>query len=350
MTTVEILFERCKGVGGDIGLVTLNRPQALNALTHLMIRELEQALLDWQADPKIKAVVLQGAGDKAFCAGGDIRKIYQAGTAGDFSVMKFFKDEYRLNRLTHHYSKPYISFLNGITMGGGVGISMHGNFPVATERFRFAMPETGIGFFPDVGGSYLLSSCEDHVGIYLGLTGAQLNAADAKAIGLITTVIPSQSWPDLFKLLQDQDFADNAKQAVNNCLKQFTCKSADSQLIHYLPIIARCFGYDEVEMILQQLAAEKDPWATHTAEVIASKSPTSLKVTLEQIRRGLSLSFDECMMMEEIIAQHFLHTADFYEGVRAALIDKDKSPHWDPPQLEMISSQQVQAYFQPRKK
>ncbi len=345
MASAEILFEKLPGNGGDLGLATLNRPEALNALTHNMICELEAQLLDWQADSTVKAVILQGAGDKAFCAGGDIRKIYEAGIKQDFSVIEFFQDEYRLNRLSYHYKKPYISFLNGITMGGGVGISMHASFPVATEQFSFAMPETSIGFFPDVGGSYLLSRCADQIGVYLGLTGMRLSVADAYALDVINTVIDSNSWPTIVEQLQGSDWGDDAHSAVRNVLQQNTIKPSVSELSDYLPLIKRCFCYDDVESILQQLAAENTPWASQTAELIARKSPISLKVTLEQIRRGATLTFDECMAMEEVIVKHFLRTADFYEGVRAALVDKDKSPTWQPEQLHDVTVEQVQAFF-----
>lgn len=346
MSEPEILFELLPGNGGDIGVATLNRPQALNALTHNMVCELAAMLLRWQDDPQIKAVLLLAAGDKAFCAGGDIRKIYEAGVKEDFSVIKFFEDEYRLNRLSYHYRKPYISFLNGITMGGGVGLSMHANFPIASEHFSFAMPETSIGFFPDVGGSYLLSRLRGHIGVYLGLTGTRLSVADAFALNVIDTVIDSKSWPNLLTTLQDNDWGDDANAGVKHCLEPYTITPDPSEFPHYLPLINRCFCHDNVETILQRLAAEKTPWAIHTAEVIANKSPISLKVTLEQIRRGGNLNFDECMAMEAVIVKHFLHTPDFYEGVRAALVDKDKSPQWHPSQLHDVTPEQIQAFFE----
>jgi enoyl-CoA hydratase len=210
----EILFEKMPGQVGALGLITLNRPQALNALSHEMIIKMYQQLIHWKEDAEVKAIVIQGAGEKAFCAGGDIRKVYDAKNDEALTMKQFFWDEYRLNSLIHHYSKPYIALLNGITMGGGVGVSLHGSHRVATEKFLFAMPETGIGFFPDIGGSYFLSRCKGRMGIYLGLTGARIKAADALYLNIANHFVGAEKLAELISVLAASDLGGNAYQKL----------------------------------------------------------------------------------------------------------------------------------------
>lgn len=338
----EIAFTRER----QIGLITLKRPQALNALTLPMIKALQQQLLLWQNDNSIQAVVVQGEGDKAFCAGGDVRWLYEAGLAKNPEQMQFFWHEYRLNHSIYQYPKPYISLMNGLTMGGGVGISLHGSHPVATERFSFAMPETGIGFFPDIGASYLLSRCPGEIGIYLGLTGNRLNAEDAFAVGLVDYVIASNQLEAVLESLIQADLRSNPRQQVSACLQEFTVPVRDSTIEKDKARINSCFAETTVEKIIAVLQQQGDDWARSILHNLEQKAPLSLKVTLTQIQKAKTLSMAECMKMDYCLVSQFMRDADFYEGVRALLIDKDKNPHWQPASLPLVNSAKVADYFE----
>ncbi|MBS0359393.1 MAG: enoyl-CoA hydratase/isomerase family protein [Proteobacteria bacterium] len=341
----EILFEETPGKNGNIGFITLNRPKALNALTYEMILALTQQLLIWEKLPHIKAIVIQSNNEKAFCAGGDLRKVYEIGKAGNLSILEFFRDEYRLNHLIFHYSKPYISLLNGITMGGGAGISLHGSHPIATEKLMFAMPETGIGFFPDIGGSYFLSRCQGKLGTYFGLTGTRLNLEDAVYAGLISHHLPSDSLNAFLNTLVETSLGDSPKEKVSQIIQSFSKPLRESSFIQYRPLIDDCFSGKTIETIISNLEKHNDSWCKKTIELLKTKSPTSLKITLQQIQQGTAFHFDDCMKMEYRLASHFLRSQDFYEGIRAVLIDKDQKPHWQPNDLSAITETQVNQYF-----
>jgi enoyl-CoA hydratase len=271
----------------------------------------------------------------------------------------FFREEYRLNHLIHHYKKPYIALLDGVTMGGGVGLSIHGSIRVATERTLFAMPETAIGLFPDVGGSYFLPRLPGGVGLYLALTGQRLTAADCLYAGIARQFVPSQQLGEAMQALEQvdwQDGIDGAKRALAPLTREATTPSHLSQ---HRREIDRCFtGMGSVERVIAALehgdrvqkAYGRDTanWFTATREVLAKRSPTSLKVTFEQLRRGATLSFDNCMVMEYRMAQAAMRPgSDFYEGIRAVLIDKDHAPKWSPATLAEVSDELVQSYFAP---
>jgi enoyl-CoA hydratase len=322
MTDIE--FE----LRGGVARVLLNRPDALNALTLEMAQALDAKLRDWQDDPGVRCVKVRGEGTRAFCAGGDIRKLYDE-RGGDYP-RQFYWDEYRLNARLHRFPKPYIAFLDGIVMGGGVGVSVHGSHSIATEHTMFAMPETGIGLFPDVGGSYFLSRCPGSLGLYLGLTGGRLGAADAIYCGIAQHFVPSSKWD----ALSDADSIAAVSQATE-----------PPRLAAHRALIDRSFGKGSVEEILVALAADQDPFAAETLAVLKTKSPTSLKIAHRQINAGRDLGFDDCMKMEWRIVNRVIAAHDFYEGTRAAIIDKDRKPRWQPARLEDVTDAQVTRYF-----
>ncbi|MDP3704983.1 MAG: enoyl-CoA hydratase/isomerase family protein [Legionellaceae bacterium] len=330
-----------------IGLVSLNRPQALNALSLSMIRALQQQLTLWQNDHTIHAVVIRAVEGKAFCAGGDVRWLYETGRAHDPEQMPFFWHEYRLNQYIHDYPKPYVAMMDGLTMGGGVGISMHGSHPVASERFIFAMPETSIGFFPDIGASHLLTRCPDHVGMYLGLTGNRVNAQDAYDLGLVKHVIRSDAFSDALHALIDANLSSDAAAGVTTCLQSFAAPVLSSSLSEeQRGFIAHCFKKPDVESILAALNEENGEWHRDILTNLNYKSPLSLKVTLKQLQQAEHLTLADCLRVDSCLVQHFMRDHDFYEGVRALLVDKDKTPHWEPEGLANVNEGMVSRYFE----
>ena len=326
---------------GRAGLITLNRPQALNALTLGMVRAMRKALDAWADDPEITCVVVQGAGEKAFCAGGDIRRLVEAGREGrPEEALTFWREEYELNALIADYPKPYIALIDGICMGGGVGISLHGSHRVAGERYLFAMPEVGIGFFPDVGASYALPRLPGRTGLYLALTGARLKCADALALGLATHAVPSEAFDAIRESLQAGDPPD----AV---LADHARDPGPPPLDAQRAMIDRVFDEGSVAEIIADLEFEGSEAARQIAKTIKGKSPTSLRIAFEQMRIGATIDFREAMRMEFRIVSRILDGKDFYEGVRAVLVDKDQKPQWDPAKLDDVSDEAVAAYFAP---
>ncbi|HZP74669.1 MAG TPA: enoyl-CoA hydratase/isomerase family protein [Pseudolabrys sp.] len=341
MTTGEdIQFER----RGAAGVVTLNRPKALNALTHQMALALALQLDTWAADPAITRVIVTAAGERAFSAGGDIRALYDLGRAGRHAEqLQFWRDEYPLNAAIKRYRKPYISLIDGIVMGGGVGVSVHGSHRVAGDRFSFAMPEVGIGFFPDVGATWFLPRMPGELGAYCALTGERFNAADALAAGLATHRVGSVRFPELFDAL----CGDVSVDAV---LAAFAEPAGEGPIGAQRALIDRCFVGERVEDILARLDAEAtggDKFAMAAAGAIRGKSPISLKIALRQVRGGKSWDFDECMRVEFRIVSRVVHGHDFYEGVRAVIVDKDNKPQWRPATLEAVGETDVGHYFAP---
>jgi enoyl-CoA hydratase len=344
--TGEILLGR----KGGLAILTINRPQALNALTLDSYRQIDPALRDWAADPSVHAVVVRGAGDRAFCAGGDVRAVYEAGRGitGDPDLPAiFFREEYELIRRIHHFPKPYIAIIDRITMGGGAGISVNGAYRIATERTLLAMPETGIGLFPDVGATRFLNRCPGHVGRYLGLTGARVNAADALYCGFATHALKRDSVEALLDELSHEPIS------VEDCLRRFAVDPGPPPLAALRPAIDRCFARDSVEAIRDALGAESAGggadagWATETRASLLTKSPTSLKITLRQLTIGQDYDLDAALALEYRLTQHFMEGHDFYEGVRAMLIDRDRKPQWRPATLAEVTDSMVDAYFAP---
>lgn len=346
--TAPVLFE----TKGPLGLITLNRPQALNALSLGMIRAIGPQLDAWEADPGVGAVVIQGAGDRAFCAGGDVRAVYEAGLEAkrdgtDLTGMTadFFREEYVLNHRIHTFPKPYIALVDGIAMGGGVGLSTHGAYRVVTERLMVAMPETGIGLFPDVGGGWFLTRYPGELGTYFGLTGARGTAAEAMMTGYATHHVPSGRVPALIDALAQTDLA--VPEALEAVLDRFHGDPGPSPLAAHRALIDRCFAADRVEEIVSRLTAEGGGFATTTAETLGRMSPTSLKITLAQLRRCAGLSYSDVVTIEYRMSQACMAGHDFYEGIRAVLVDKDKAPHWVPNSLAEVDADLVDRHFAP---
>lgn len=340
----EILFEKLSGKAGCLGVVILNRPNALNALNHAMVQALSDRLDRWAADETVKAVFVQSSCEKAFCAGGDISHIYQSKQKG-YLAEDFFEDEYLLNQKIHEYPKPYIAFLNGITMGGGVGISIHGSHRIGTESFLFSMPETGIGFFPDVGGSYFLSRLNHHVGMYLGLTGARLNLGEAMAFGLVDYFIPYRQLAFIKQIFLETPLDFGSKEVVSVILQTYSTPLKLSLGRLPIDIIREVFALTDVENILKSLTQRTDIFSQETLALLKRKSPTSLKVTYKGILKGQNQSIRECLSMEYCLAKNFLQSHDFFEGIRAVIVDKDQNPRWEPPLLEAVTAETVDAFF-----
>ncbi len=309
---------------GHLGYITLNRPDALNALTEDMCLKMTKVLQDWAVDPDIGAVLVDGAGDRAFCAGGDVILLHDSGKAGDDRAERFWRTEYALNELIKTYSKPYIALIDGFVMGGGVGLSVHGRLRIAGDNTLFAMPETGIGYFPDVGGTYFLPRLGTAIGNWLGLTGARLKTGQACAFNVANGYIPTDDHPKLIKAL-GQASLDGSDVAAATVIKDFVKRPPK---IAALPSALACFGQMTVPGILASLDKDGSDWATKQADTMRKKSPLALSVTLEALRRGASLDFKTAMQRELDYSLGFLKTQDFYEGIRAQLIDKDRNPKW----------------------
>lgn len=329
---------------GSAGFVRLNRPKALNALTLGMVRELAKALGAWERDPAVTRIVVTGAGEKAFCAGGDIRALHDLGKAGrQDEMLGFWREEYVLNARIQSYPKPYVALIDGIVMGGGVGVSLHGSHRVAGERYLFAMPEVGIGFFPDVGATYALPRLPDASGVYLALTGDRVGQADALALGLASHAVPSARMAELAEAL-------TGREPVEKTLAAFAQPPGPGRLAPERAAIAACFGAPTLPEILARLeagAAAGEAFAGKALATIRTKSPTSVAIAFEQMRRGAGLDFAEAMRTEFRIVSRIAHGHDFYEGVRAAVIDKDQAPSWRPASLEALDPDAVAAHFAP---
>ena len=347
MTYNEVLFEEMPGNGGNLGLITLNRPQVLNSLNHAMINALHAQLKFWATADHIKAVVIRAADGRAFCAGGDLRSTFDRFRTHDDTLHMFFRDEYQLNRFIFHFPKPYIALLDGITMGGGVGISIHGSHRVATDRLLFAMPETGIGFFPDVGGTYFLPRLPGKIGFYLGLTGARIGSDDCVALGIAQHKVEREKLSELINALAQEKFSSNAKTSVTEIIDQFKISTQPSPLIEQQSAIDQAFSADTMENILQVLRQSSNKICQEAAVSLISKSPTSLKITLQALREGHQKEFDACMRQEYRLVCRFLQGHDFAEGIRAVIIDKDQSPQWKPNTLEGVTNHEIEKYFAP---
>ncbi len=328
----DILLNR----SGGLAQILLNRPQALNALTLPMCARLLPQLKAWRDDPDVKVVTIRGAGGKAFCAGGDVIGLYKDHRAGGDLARRFWREEYRCNALIKHFGKPYVALLDGIVMGGGVGVSVHGSHRIATEKTMFAMPETGIGLFPDVGGSYFLPRLPGAVGLYLGLTGQRLGPADVVAFGIAQAFVPQARLADLEIALA----ACTTHDAVSDAITAHAADPGVGPVAAQRAAIERHFNCNSVEEIAASLSAEND-------DTLKKCSPTALKLTFQQIRRGAGLSFDDCMRQEWRMANRIARGHDFFEGVRARLVDKDQAPRWQPAKLEDVSAVDIEAYFAP---
>ena len=336
--TSDVLISR----DGPLGRIRLNRPKAIHALTREMCEAMSEALLGWRSDPSVKAVVIDHAEGRGFCAGGDVVMLARSG-AGDASDAKaFFHAEYRLNHLLFTYPKPTMALMDGITMGGGVGISLPCKYRIATENTRLAMPETGIGLFPDVGGGWYLSRLPGRVGQFMALTGARLDGPECKYLGLATHYIEQASIPELVERIGRSP--SRAKGAIGN----FAASEPEARLVANLPQIARLFAADRLEEVIAALEAEDSDWAQSELATLQSKSPLSCKVSLRLLAEGAArASFAEEMRAEYALAGRVVQTHDFKEGVRALLIDKTGDPQWRPATPEAVDEEMLDALFAP---
>lgn len=336
-------------VEGGVGRITLNRPEALHALNAPMCGAILSALKAWRGDDGVHLVMIDHAeGTRGFCAGGDIRMLAESG-AGDASEARdFFKVEYRMNAAIKVFPKPYLAIIDGVTMGGGVGLSVHGSHRVATERTLFAMPETGIGLFPDVGGGWFLPRLAGELGTWLALTGARLKGVDVAAARVATHFLPSELVPNLKKQIEAADFSGGAADMLNEILRGVTHAIPAGGFEANREAIDRCFAFDSAEEIVAALEADGSEWATRQLETLRTKSPETVKVALRQLREGAGMeSFEDNMQMEYRIGWRKVQSADFLEGVRAVIVDKDNAPDWSPARIEDVSEAQIAQYFAP---
>ncbi|PTR24515.1 MULTISPECIES: enoyl-CoA hydratase/isomerase family protein [unclassified Pseudomonas] len=342
----EVLAE----VRNHIGHLTLNRPTGLNALTLDMVRNLHRQLDAWAQDSQVHAVVLRGAGEKAFCAGGDIRSLYDSFKSGDTLHEDFFVEEYALDLAIHHYRKPVLALMDGFVLGGGMGLVQGADLRVVTEKSRLAMPEVGIGYFPDVGGSYFLPRIPGELGIYLGVSGVQIRAADALYCGLADWYLESDKLGALDEKLDQLEWRDTPLKDLQGLLAKFAVQQLpDAPLATLRPAIDHFFAQPDVPSIVEKLrqvtVADSHEWAVTTANLLETRSPLAMAVTLEMLRRGRELALEQCFALELHLDRQWFERGDLIEGVRALLIDKDKTPRWNPPTLEALDAEHVASFF-----
>lgn len=345
-TSTDVLTE----VRGQVGFITLNRPKAINALSLGMVRDLLAQLLAWKDDPNVLAVAIRGSSKDGvfghFCAGGDIRFLHQAGSTGNPQLEDFFTEEYALNHLIFNYPKPYIAFMDGIVMGGGMGISQGASWRIVTEKTKMAMPETIIGLFPDVGGGYFLSRCPGAVGEWLALTGDTIGAAEAIAFKLADAYVPAEQQGSIWDALASQSFADSA--AVQAYVQSQTQTSAPGA-VRDTAAIDRIFALPTVHAIIEALESDTSEWAQSTAAALRKRSPLMLFVVLEQIRRARQMGVAEDLRMERDMVRHCFYLrpgqSETVEGIRALAVDKDHNPQWNPARIEEVPEDLWKAFF-----
>ena len=334
MQDEQTVIARCDG---RVGRIVLNRPQALNALDLAMIRACTRALTEWRDDSRVHGVVIEGAGDRAFCAGGDVRALRQYELDGEHhNAETFFVEEYELNLMIATYPKPYVALIDGICMGGGIGLSVHAPYRVATEHAAFAMPETAIGFFPDIGATFFLPRLPGEIGTYLGLTGLRMQGADAVHAGLATHFTPRAELLALSRAL-----AEDGPAALGSHATPLPAFSLASQRA----AIDRCFGADSMREIVQRLQASGDEWAARTLAALRAVSPSALCWTLEALRRGANLTLPQCQSAELALTRTTMRHPDFAEGVRAMVVDKDRKPRWQPARIEEVDPAETATMF-----
>ena len=348
-------------VSGHVGLITLNRAKALNALSLPMVRDITQALLAWQADSSVKAVAMRGMGREgafgAFCAGGDIRFFHQAALAGDPQLEDFFSEEYALNHLIHNYAKPCMVFMDGVVMGGGMGLAQGASLRIATDKTKMAMPETMIGLFPDVGGGYFLSRCQGALGEYLGLTGHMLNGAEAVFSGLADVLCPSTDLTALWDALPQMDW-QNQTHALHQLTQPYAATTAEAKAhtpAWWNDSLNNVFALADVHAMAKALTLHTNELSAAALQALRKRSPLMLAVTLEQIRRARHMGLADELRMERDMVRHSFHPAhlqrgpahsDTVEGIRALAVDKDHAPKWQPANLQDVHPHMVQAFFQ----
>ncbi|OSQ37873.1 enoyl-CoA hydratase/isomerase family protein [Thalassospira mesophila] len=350
MSDVGVKF----AVNGAVGEIYLDRPKALNALTLPMVDAIHHQMRLWEQDDAISVLTIEGTGGKAFCAGGDIRGLYDAHNNNEPELLDaFYRREYLLNHYMSQYPKPCIALLDGITMGGGVGVSVHGRYRVVTEKTMFAMPETGIGFFPDVGGGYFLPRCPGEIGMYLGLTGARLGAADCLYAGIATHGAQSSDIVNIKQVLANTGFgaAGNDRRSVcdqvENILKSYAHDHGPAPVAGHRNEIDAIFGADNIGEVMIALEKSLSDFSVKTLKMIKTKSPLALAVTFKQIREGAMLDLAADLVMEFRLSQRMVEKPDLFEGVRAVIVDKDQNPRWTQGDVGQVDPRDVDAFFAP---
>jgi enoyl-CoA hydratase/carnithine racemase len=340
-------------VANGTGVITLDRPKALNSLSLAMVRRLTDILLAWRDDAAVSAVVLTSSSEKALCAGGDIRFFHEAGHAnpsgGSALLEDFFTEEYALNHLIHFYPKPYIAIMDGVVMGGGMGIAQGGpetGLRIVTERTKMAMPEVNIGLFPDVGGSHFLSHAPGQLGNYLGLTGLTIGAADALYVGLADVFVPSAQLGEFHALVESTPGAQLAG-AIRSLAARFAADAGQSVLETQRALIDRHFGAGSVAAIMASLEGDADPFAQKALGAMRQRSPLMMCVTHEMLLRGASMDVADCLRMERSLVRRNFEHGEVLEGVRALVIDKDNAPQWNPPTIDAVTPEMVARFFEP---
>jgi enoyl-CoA hydratase len=325
-------------VKGTVGLVVLNRPAAINSLNRSMVTTIQAALSEWERDDDVRVVVLSGAGERGLCAGGDVVAIYHSARQDGAEARRFWIDEYRLNAHIGRYPKPFVALMNGIVMGGGVGVGAHASIRVVTETTKVAMPEVGIGFVPDVGGTYLLSRAPGLLGLHAALTGATLSGADAIAMGFADHYVPHAKLPEFTNAI--------VTDSIDAALEAHAVRPPASPLVAQRNWIDECYAGETVADIVDSLRGHDAPAANDAAAVIATRSPTALAVTLQAVRRAANLgTLEEVLEQEYRVSCATLHSHDLVEGIRAQLIDKDRDPKWSPVSLAAVSDADVETFF-----
>ena len=335
-------------VENGVGRLTLNRPAALHALNTAMCEIMIETLLAWREDSGVEAVLIDHSGERGFCAGGDIRMLAESGAGDGAAARRFFFIEYQLNTLLFDYPKPVIAIMDGVAMGGGVGLAMPSRYRVATERTNFAMPETGIGLFPDVGGGWHLPRLPGETGLWLALTGARLRGADCLALGIATHFVESGKVAELKDLLLSAHPRFRGDERIGDCLARLQADPGSAPIAAQRAEIDRLFSGDSVEAIFAALSADPSDWARAQLETLKTKSPQTLKVAFRQLREGAKIaSFADEMAVEYRIGARVVQRHDFLEGVRAVIVDKDNAPRWDPATLEDVTEAMLDAIFAP---
>ena len=348
---MEIQEEIVRTVTNGVGLIKLNRPKALNALSENMIKILYTTLSDWKDDKNVALILIEGEGEKAFCAGGDMRALYDRRDNGvEEYAEPFFAEEYRMNILMHRYPKPIVVYMNGYVMGGGVGIAVAGTHRIVNERTKWAMPEMNIGFYPDVGGSFFLSRMKKNAGRYLALTSNIISGEDVLHLGAADYYINSASWDSLKDGITGASWSGpDVKSRLDAMINAASAEPEKAPaLIANKEILNEAFGLETMEDITAALGrhrAEGNEWAGKTLETLLAKSPISQKVTLEQLVRGAGLNLEDCFEMEMNLSLSFMSSHDFYEGTRSVLVDKDRNPKWEPDSYEKISNETIESFF-----
>jgi len=342
----QVLFEELPAKRGRLGIITLNRPESLNALSLQMLIDITNKLNTWKLDPEIHAVIIKSSNAKAFCAGGDIKRLYTLGPEHYHKEVDYFRIEYRLSLLINEYPKPYIALLDGIAMGGGLGLSINGARVIATENLKLAMPETAIGLYPDTGASHFLSHCPDHLGMYLGLTGNPIGINDAMFCELVDALIPSAKHGEFLQVLSDNDLSVEPLKTIDKIINTYKVTPGSSELAQQLRIIKSCFNLDSVEAVVKALEQQASSWAAEQLAIIKTRSPSSLKITYKEITKGKTQDLATCLEMEINLTIQVLQSHDLYEGIRAVLIDKTHDAKWQPATLEELDDSVIDAMFE----